>query len=123
MRSQLAAAHSAARAKFEKLAGARQMLDKARVELTKLAELGDLVTSEDVIKGAGKLVGEGLSPMAMAKMLSDMPEGGPQLSGWLGQQSQMLAAREAQLQPVLDSARHQMGVAAMRGLGGEHLAS
>ena len=63
----LADAHQTAKSQFNKLAEARSMLDKTRVELETLTKLGDIVTSEDVIKGAGKLVAEGLSPVAMAK--------------------------------------------------------
>lgn len=121
MFDQLAEAHSAVKAQFEKLAGARTMLDKARAELTSLTKLGDLVTQEDVIKGAGKLVAAGLSPMAVAKLLSDMPEKGAELTAWLTQHAAGLAAREQQLDPVLAQGRHALGVAAMKTLVGHHI--
>lgn len=110
----LTEAHAAAKAQFDKLAEARGLLDKARAELTDLGKLGDMVTSEDVIKGAGKLVAAGASPLALAKLLSDMPTEGPQLQAWLAQHSTALAQQEAQLQPVLEAARHQLGVTGMR---------
>ena len=121
MFDQLAAAHDVAKAQFEKLAESRSMLDKARAELTSLSKLGDLVTQEDVIKGAGKLVAAGLSPMAVAKLLSDMPEKGTELNAWLTQHATGLAERETQLAPVLEAARHQLGVAAMKTLVGHHI--
>ena len=121
MRQQLLDAHDRAKAQFDKLADARSMLDKVRVELTSLDKLGDLVTSEDVIKGAGKLVAAGLSPLAVAKLLSDMPEKGPAINGWLVQHATQVAGRETQLEPVLAAARHQMGVAGMRSLIGQHV--
>lgn len=114
-------AHDIAKAQFGKLAEARTILDRARVELTNLAKLGDMVTPEDVIKGAGKLVGAGMSPMALAKLMSDMPDQGPQLQAWLQTHATQLAAREAQLEPVLSHARHQLGVTALRALAAHSL--
>lgn len=119
--SPLFATASAQKAQFTKLAEARSMLDKVRVELTSLDKLGDLVTSEDVIRGAGKLVAAGLSPMAMAKLLSDLPEQGPAINSWLASHAQAVAQREQQLDPVLAEARHQLGVSALRALAGHHV--
>lgn len=117
----LFATASAQKAQFTKLAEARSMLDKVRVELTSLDKLGDLVTSEDVIRGAGKLVAAGLSPMAMAKLLSDLPEQGPAINAWLASHAQAVGQREQQLDPVLAEARHQLGVSALRALAGHHV--
>lgn len=122
MLQQLSDDHDRARGQFDKLAEARRTLDAARAELTSLTKLGDLVTPEDVIKGAGKLVAGGLSPMALAKLLSDMPEKGEELQAWLIGHVQGLEQREAQLEPVLGAARHQLGVAAMRALIGHSVA-
>lgn len=117
----LAEAHATAKAQFGKLAEARSMLDQAKTQLGDLTRLGDMITPEDVIKAAGRLVASGLSPMAMAKLLSDMPEKGDQLQAWLGQHVQDLAQREQQLDPVLEQMRHSLGVAAMRSLVGHSL--
>lgn len=121
--NELHAEFERAHAVFGKLAEARSTLDKAREGLTSLRKLGDLVTQDDVIKEAGKLVAHGLSPMAMAKMLSDMPEKGEELQAWLVQHAAGLAQREAQLEPVLAGARHEMGVTALRALFGHEAAS
>lgn len=110
--------HETASAQFGKLSQAGAMLDQARQQLTSLTRLGDMVTSEDVIKAAGRLVAAGLSPMAMAKLLSDMPSEGPQLQNWLGEHVAQISQREAQLAPVLAAARHDLGVSAMRSLMG-----
>lgn len=116
MHDELRQAHDTSKAQFGKLAEARGMLDRARVELESLGKLGDMITQEDVIKGAGKLVAAGLSPMALAKLLSDMPEKSEPLAAWVQGHAQQLAAREAQLDPVLAQARHGLGVTAMRSL-------
>lgn len=114
-------AHSTAKVQFEKLAESRSLLDKVRVEMTSLDKLGDLVTEEDVIKGAGKLVAAGLSPLALAKLMSDLPDKGPAINSWLATHAATIAQREQQLDPVLEQARHQLGVSAMRVLAGHHL--
>ncbi len=121
MLQQLVDDHDRVKGQFDKLVEARRTLDAARVELTSLTKLGDLVTPEDVIKGAGKLVATGLSPMALAKLLSDMPEKGEELQAWLVGHIQGLEAREQQLEPVLGAARHQLGVAAMRTIIGHSM--
>lgn len=113
--------HSQNKAKFNKLADAKKMLDKVRVELTGLARLGDVVTQDDVIKSAAKLVTGGLAPAAVAGLLADMPENSQALQGWVQGHVQEVSQREAQLAPVLASARHQMGVSALRVLAGHHL--
>lgn len=111
-------AHETASAQFGKLSQAGAMLDQARVQLTSLTRLGDMVMPEDVIKAAGRLVAAGLSPLAMAKLLSDMPSDGPQLQSWLGEHVAQITQREQQLAPVLAAARHDLGVSAMRSLMG-----
>jgi len=114
-------AHDTSKATFNKLAESRSLLDKVRVEMTTLSKLGYLVTEEDVIKGAGKLVAAGLSPMALAKLMSDLPDNGPGIGAWLSSHASAIATREAQLTPVLEAARHSLSVSAMRVLAGHHL--
>lgn len=101
-------------AKFDKLQGAKKLLDAARGVLGKLADLGDLVTAGDVVKAGGELAAAGLSPMALAKLMSDMPESGPELAGWLARHEEQLGQREAELEPVLGAVQHQMGVSALQ---------
>jgi len=105
------------RAQYDKLKRARQTLDVARSGLEHLTELGDMVSPEDVIKEAGKLVAHGLAPQAMAGLLADIPTGGGlQLAEWVKEHLEGVSQREAQLQPVLDTFRHRMGVQALMGL-------
>lgn len=110
--------HDQIKAQFGKLETADRMLQDTRAELSRLGDLGDLVTPEDVIKGAGNLVAKGGSPMEIAKLLSDLPESGPQIQAWLAGHEQVLAQHEAVLQPVLQAGRHALGVSAMRVLTG-----
>lgn len=112
----LADDHSDMSAKFLKLKTAGELLGKARGTLDQLVTLGDVVTPEDVVKGAGSLVGAGLSPEAMAGLLAEMPStgGSEALAEWLAQQDQGLREREAQLMFVKHQVQHQMGVGAMR---------
>lgn len=119
---QLIAQHEALKAQYGKLAERRRLLDSVRTQFDSLRKLGDLVEPEDVIKAGGHLVAAGMSPRALATLMSDMPDSGPALVGWLGKHEVMAAQREEMLQPVLDSTRHQMGVAALRALVAHHLA-
>lgn len=105
------------RRQYEQLQNAQKTLEMVRRELSTLEALGDMVTPEDVIKGAGKLVAGGLSPRAMSGLLADMPHsGGVALQGWLSQHSEQLAQREAQLEPMMAVARHVIGVGALHQL-------
>lgn len=113
--------HDQIKAQFGKLSEADRMLQDTRAELSRLGDLGDLVTPEDVIKGAGNLVAKGGSPMEIAKLLSDLPESGPQIQAWLAGHEQVLAQHEAALAPVLAEGRHALGLASMRVLAGHAL--
>ena len=61
LQSRLLAAHSQARGAFDKTGEFMGRADRAREVMTSLASLGDTITQEDVIKGAGKLVAGGES--------------------------------------------------------------
>ena len=112
--------HQAAAAQYDKLAKARSLMDATRQELDALSKLGDLVSSEDVIKGAGNLVAKGMSPLDLAKLLSDMPEHGPQLQVWLQNHAVALAQQEQLLQPMLDGMRYHMVTTGLQVLAGHH---
>ena len=107
------ALHDQMLAQFNKFTQSRDMLDKVRVELTTLAKLGDTITPEDVIKGAGALVGHGMSPMELAGMLADMPEGGQALAGWVASKAQAATQTEAKLSGMIQQARGHLGAAAL----------
>ena len=112
----LADAHEMAKARYAKTAAADSILTSIRTELDQLTKLGDTVTSEDVIQSAGRLVASGATPMEMASLLADMPEGGQALANWIAQQDQAVTQREAQVAPLHALARHQVGVTGLHSL-------
>ena len=90
----------AAKAKFDQTSSAKRRTQGALTELEQLQALGDTVTPENIIQGAGKLVASGESPQQMAALLADMPQGSCQvLQGWLSQHIQQLTQALAQLEP------------------------
>ena len=115
LQSRLLASHAQARAAFDKTGSATTMLDRVRTGLTQLAALGDLVTPEDVVGEAGKLVAHGADPLALAGLLADMPQngGGQALAGWVNQHATVVAQREAQVAQAHAAAKHALGVSAL----------
>lgn len=109
------------RVQYNQLMTVRTMLDKVRLELGNLQKLGDMVTAEDVVRGAGELVSAGASPHDMAALLASMPEGGEALAQWIAGHEQMVTGKEQELEQPLAVMRHELGVAAFRVLAGEHL--
>ena len=117
--AQLQSAHEAAQAQLTQIQSAKTMLDQVKSELQILSRLGDMVTPEDVIEGAGKLVAQGAPAGQMAALLSSMPQGsGAVLQGWLAQQEAQVAQREAQIVPAHGILGHRAAVAAMQVLAG-----
>lgn len=111
-----------AQVQHKQLMKSQKTLDSVRRELDRLTKLGDTVTAEDVIKGAGTLVGTGLSPGAMAQLLSTMPpSGGEALQAWVEQQDQMVRAREVQLQQQVSASAVHRGLTAMSALHVDHI--
>lgn len=106
-------AHGQAQAQFGKLKEMEGKLDKVRLGLTKLAKMGDVVTSEDVIKEAGNLVAEGLDPQTIAGMMADMPENSQALAGWIAKQVQGITQKEGQIDQALAKARGQLGATSL----------
>lgn len=121
MMDQLVAQHEQVKSQFAKLSQEHTQLQHVRLELDSLNKLGDMVSPEDVIKGAGNLVARGASPLEMAKLLSDLPEAGPQIQSWLQTHEQVLAQHEAALAPILAAGRHELATSAMRVLVGHAL--
>src|SRR4249920_3249111 len=68
--------HGQAKAAFEQTSRAVAMMDHVRKGLEKLSNRGDMVTPEDVIAEASKLVAHGIDPAALAGILADMPQEG-----------------------------------------------
>lgn len=103
-------------AKYQKLTSAGAMLSRVRMTLDSLAKMADMVSTEDVIKGAGQLVASGLDPLSVAGLLADMPQAGEQLASWVKGHDADVRKREAQLATVTSGIRHQMGVVGLRSL-------
>lgn len=118
----LADTHSQASAQFDATTKAVARMDKIRTELTGLAKKGSAVTPEDVIQGAGKLVGGGEDPMQLASLMADMPtNGGDALAAWVAQHAATTAANEAKLKSAHDVARHSLGVASVHKLAAQSM--
>lgn len=111
-------AHGQAKAMFENTTKNLARIDAIRKGLERLSDKGDVVTTEDIIEEAGKLVGHGIDPNALAGLLADMPQegGGEALGGWVATHAITAAAAEQQLLVAHNVARHQMGVAAMHAI-------
>jgi hypothetical protein len=108
------ALHDMTKAKYDKLAASKSMLEKVMKELMPLTKMGDTVSQDDVIKAAGKLVGHGLGASAVAGILADMPPDGQALAAWVAQHVIGIQQREQQLKPLLTAASHELGVHALQ---------
>ena len=116
-------AHGAAQAQWDKISASTARLAAVRGVLDELTLMGDNVTTEDLVKGAGKLVDAGLAPVALAGLLADAPETPAALAGWVKQQDARVTQQEAAAKQAETQARHQLGVSSLRvlmGLGAEH---
>lgn len=114
-------AHANASGQLAKLTQAKRNIANIRGEMETLTKLGDSVTPEDVIKGAGMVVGKGGDPMQLAGLLADMPQGGEALQGWLQQHDQQMTQNEQQVDQLLAQARHSAGSAALHVLAMDHI--
>jgi hypothetical protein len=111
-----------AQAQHKVLLQSAKRMSSVRTELDALAKLGDQVQVEDVIKGAGTLVGAGFAPAAVAQLLSTMPTtGGEALQAWIEQQDQQVQAGEAQLQQKVKASAIHRGITAMASLHVDHV--
>ena len=113
---QLTGLHDEAKAKVDGLKKVLGRFDALRGGFARLGAKADIVTPEDVIEEAGKLVGHGIPPAVLAGYLADMPTESVALAGWVAQQKQSAETREAQAQEALKGAQHELGVAALHGL-------
>lgn len=104
---------------YGKLREARGRMDVIKNVLGKLVSMGDMVTQEDVIKSASKIVAAGVEPKGIAAMLADMPEKGELIAPWLAQHQEEIAQKEQQLDSVMGEVQHHMGTEAMRQLMGQ----
>ncbi len=111
-----------AQAQHGKLSESAGRLGAVRRELDELMKMGPNVTPEDVIKGAGALVGAGMSPQSLAQLLSSMPtNGGEALAAWVEQQDQQVRGMEQQSQAQVKASAIHRGIAAMTKLNMDHV--
>lgn len=121
-RNTLMQQHDRNMAWYKQTGQALKKLDVIRKSLDRLGGKQDLVTMDDIVDEAGKLVGHGIDPMALAGMLADAPQegGGEALGGWVATQAQTAMAGEAQMLVQHNLAQHAMGVSAMHMLMAHH---
>jgi hypothetical protein len=106
-----------AEAQHKQLKASMKRMKVARTMLDSLKKMGDQVQVEDVITGAGTMVGAGFSPTALAQMLSQMPTtGGEALQAWVEQQDQRAQQMDQQLQQKYKASAIHRGITAMASL-------
>jgi hypothetical protein len=106
--------HNQLSAAYKQLSAAAKQMEMVRKQLDELVELGDTVTTEDVVKSAGKLVAGGMPALEVAKLLSEMPDSGQPLASWLQDKDEMVAANEQQKEQILPLVQHQLGVSSVQ---------
>lgn len=100
---------------YQSTGKALKQLDVIRKGLEHLSDKQDVVTMEDVVEEAGKLVAHGIDPVALAGVLADAPQegGGEALGGWVASHAQTAMAAEQQLIFQHNLAKHNMGVSGL----------
>jgi hypothetical protein len=88
-------------------------VDLVRKGLEHLSDKQDMVTMEDIISEAGKLVAHGLDPVALAGVLASAPVngGGEALGGWIASHAQAAMRGEQALLAQHNLNRYQVSVA------------
>jgi hypothetical protein len=114
-RTTLMEQHQRNKALFSQTGQALKKIDVIRKGLERLADKQDVVTMDDIIDEAGKLVAHGIDPMALAGILADAPQegGGEALGGWVASHAQAAAQGEQAMMQQHTLARHNMGVSAI----------
>lgn len=107
--------HLRSKAQYQAMSKALKQLDHVRKGLQTLADKQDMVSMDDLIDEAGKLVAHGIDPMALAGVLADAPQegGGEALGAWVASHAQTAADAEQNLMQQRALAQHQMGVSAI----------
>lgn len=107
---------------YKQTGQALKRLDVIRKGLERLADKQDMVTMDDIVDEAGKLVAHGIDPMALAGMLADAPQegGGEALGGWVASHAQTAMLGEQRVMQQHAMAQYQMGVSAMHLLMAHH---
>ena len=91
--------HDRNKAMFKQTGDGLKDLDYVRKELDHLQSKQDVVTMNDVVAAAGRLVSKGLDPMIMAGVLAEAPQegGGEALGGWVANMAMQAMTAEQQL--------------------------
>jgi hypothetical protein len=122
--------HDQAKAQYEATQKPAKMIEAVRRSLADLQSKGEAVSQDDVLEHMASLVANsGASPKSMVMLMAGnpaqgqppMPDSGPALAQWIAQQEQRVTQAEQQLKPQQDLARHQLGVAAIHSLVGDHI--
>jgi hypothetical protein len=106
--------HQSNVAAFEESGKMLKRLDAVRKGLEKLREKQDIVTMDNVVEEAGKLVAHGIDPIALAGILADAPQqgGGEALGAWVAQHAQNAEQAEQQMMQQHKLLQHEMGSSA-----------
>lgn len=116
-----AKAHDMAKNMFDQTGTGVKNGQTVAAALQGLSKLGDMVTSEDVIKAAGSLVASGVHGASeMAQMLADLPQGGEGISGWVNAKLQQNQANMQKIQQLHALTRHETAVSGLRLLAAQH---
>lgn len=109
--------HEALEAQFKSLVKASKMNAQVTTELTALAKMKDTVTEGEVIEAASRLVGKGYDAKKMAGMIAGMPVGGGQVLGqWVTSLQTQMGQKDQELQGLLKTTQHEMGVTSLHGI-------
>lgn len=120
--SEVQAQHQYAKAMFDQVSKARNMLDHMRREMDQLTSKGDTVDPQDVIAAAGRVVGHGVNAKDMAAILAEMPaQGGQGLAAWLAAHDVSIRQQEDHANMVLSVIGNRMAASAMRVLAEQHM--
>lgn len=120
--TELQAQHQYAKALFDQVSKARNMLDHMRREMDQLTMKGDTVDPQEVIAAAGRVVGHGVNAHDMAAILADMPtQGGQGLAAWLAAHDVSIRQQENQANTLLRLTGNRMAAAGMRVLAEQHI--
>lgn len=103
--------HTRIKAAYEESGKQLRNLDIIRDALDRLSDKQDMVTMEDIIGEAGKLVAKGIDPVALAGVLADAPQegGGQALAGWVDNHAANAQRAEQALGVQRNNLRLQLG--------------
>lgn len=96
----------AAAERYSKMREAKTQIDAVMRVFGGLSQLGDTVSTKDVVKGCGDIVAAGVPAVQMATILADMPEKAPELQAWVNDEFKKAQSAEKQIDEGLNITRH-----------------